>query len=83
MPRSRPLSVQDVEKGTGFVLVSLRGSTLDVVSPGLGVNWLCMTEMTGGQLLFMLIMVTAVGRAISGCVLAVAYADIYGAPTFV
>ncbi len=39
---------------------------------------ICMTE-TGGQLVLMPIMVTAAGRAISGCVLAVAYADIYGA----
>lgn len=36
-----------------------------------------------GEQVFMLIIVTAVGRAISGCVRAVAYADIYGAPTLV
>jgi hypothetical protein len=59
------------------------GTLLDVMFPGLSFNWLCMTEMTGGQHVFMLIIVTAVGRAISGCVLAVAYADIYGAPTLV
>jgi hypothetical protein len=59
----------------------LFGSALEIVSPGLGFNWLCMTDMAGGQQTFMLIILTALGRAISGCVLAVAYADIYGAPT--
>ena len=59
----------------------LFGSVLESVSPGLGFNWLCMTDMAGGQQTFMLIILTALGRAISGCVLAVAYADIYGAPT--
>lgn len=61
----------------------LLGSTLEIVSPGLGFNWLCMTDMTdmaGGQGALVLTILTAVGRAISGCVLAVAYADIYGAP---
>jgi hypothetical protein len=58
----------------------LFGSGLEIVSPGLGFNWLCMTDMVGGQQIFMLLILTALGRAISGCVLAVAYADIYGAP---
>jgi hypothetical protein len=40
-----------------------------------------MTDMAGGQQALLLIILTALGRAISGCVLAVAYADIYGAPT--
>ena len=59
----------------------LLGSALEIVSPGLGFNWLCMTDMAGGQQQVLLIIVTALGRAVSGCVLAVAYADIYGAPT--
>jgi hypothetical protein len=40
-----------------------------------------MTDMAGGQQTFILIILIALGRAISGCVLAGAYADIYGAPT--
>jgi hypothetical protein len=59
----------------------LFGSALEIMSPGSGVNWLCMTDMAGGQQALLLIILTALGRAISGCVLAVAYADIYGAPT--
>lgn len=57
----------------------LLGSALEIVSPGLGFQWLCMTEMAGSQGALILLMLTAVGRAISACVLAVAYADIYGA----
>lgn len=59
----------------------LLGSAWEILSPGLGFTWLCMTDLTGGQQTFMLIILTSLGRAISGCVLAVAYADIYGAPT--
>jgi hypothetical protein len=59
----------------------LLGSALDIVSPGLGFHWLCMTDMPDGQGTLILIVLTALGRAVSGCVLAVAYADIYGAPT--
>ena len=69
-----------------FVLLNVEtyclfGSALEIASPGFGFNWLCMTDMAGGQQTVMLIILTALGRAISGCVLAVAYADIYGAPT--
>jgi len=58
----------------------LLGSALEIMSPSFGFNWFCMTDMAGGQGAFVLIVLTALGRAISGCVLAVAYADIYGAP---
>ena len=58
----------------------LLGSALEIMSPGLGFHWFCMTEIAGGQGAFVLIVFTALGRAISGCVLAVAYADIYGTP---
>jgi hypothetical protein len=56
----------------------LLGSALEMVSPRLGFNWLCMADMAGGQGAVVLLMLSAIGRAISGCVLAVAYADIYG-----
>ena len=58
----------------------LLGSALEIMSPGLGFHWFCMTEIAGGQGAFVFIVFTALGRAISGCVLAVAYADIYGTP---
>lgn len=58
----------------------LIGSALEIVSPGSGFNWMCMSDLNGGQGAFALLLVTALGRAISGCVLAVAYADIYGMP---
>lgn len=61
----------------------LVGSALEILSPGLGFNWMCMSDMNGGQGAFVLLMFTALGRAISSCVLAVAYADIYGAPTVI
>jgi hypothetical protein len=56
----------------------LLGSALEMVSPSLGFNWLCMADMAGGQGVLVLLMLTAIGRALSGCLLAVAYADIYG-----
>ena len=58
----------------------LLGSGLEILSPGLGFKWLCRADMAGGQQTLILIILTALGRAISGCVVAVAYADIYGAP---
>ncbi|MDQ6735961.1 MAG: hypothetical protein M3Z35_17915 [Nitrospirota bacterium] len=58
----------------------LLGSALEIMSSSLGFNWLCTTDMAGGQGALVLLMLTAIGRAISGCVLAIAYADIYGAP---
>ena len=58
----------------------LLGSALDIVWPGWGFTGLCMTGMVGGQGTFMLLALTAIGRALSGCVLAVAYADIFGVP---
>ena len=61
----------------------LFGSALEILSPGLGISWMCISDMNGGQAAFVLLLLTALGRAISGCVLAVAYADIYGTPTVI
>ncbi|MBA2252484.1 MAG: hypothetical protein H0W13_07240 [Nitrospirales bacterium] len=51
-----------------------------VSGPGWSFSWLCMTGMTGGQETLVLLTLTAIGQAVSGCVLAVAYADIFGVP---
>lgn len=59
----------------------LVGSAVEILSPRLGFNWMCMSDMNGGQGAFVLLLLTALGRAISGCVLAVAYTDIYGKPS--
>jgi hypothetical protein len=58
----------------------LLGSIIQIVSHEWAFNWVCMSNMGGGQGTLILIVLTALGRTFAGCVLAVAYADIYGLP---